>query len=164
MRNSCVVLVAGFATLQLVGCASMHRIDIAHDPYPEAQAEVWEVVQIQTNDALAGNAEGIRAAHLYSDKFTKFPGGKYERIGFTECVDAEIEGFSSLKNLKLHAGGVKIDVFGDVAILTEYFQLSHTENGKPETIDARVTLVFLKTDDGWKIVHEHVSGKDCYDQ
>jgi ketosteroid isomerase-like protein len=64
----------------------------------------------------------------------------------------------------MEATDVKIDVFGDVAVLTEYFHLSHTVDGEPELVDVRVTLVFLKTVDGWKIVHEHVTGKNCFDQ
>ena len=88
---------------------------------------------------------------------------KYERIGFDECVEAEIADSTSLKNLKLDADDVKIDVFGDVAVLTEYFHLSHTVDDEPETINARVTLVFLKTVNGWKIVHEHVTGKRFFE-
>ena len=64
----------------------------------------------------------------------------------------------------MDADGIKIDVFGDVAVLTEYFHLSHTVDDAPETHNARVTLVFLKTVDGWKIVHEHVTGKKRFEQ
>jgi ketosteroid isomerase-like protein len=151
------------ATLELVGCASTATRDLAHYPFPEDQAKIREVIQTLTDDAIGGDAEGIRAAHLYSDKFTKFPGGKYERIGFDECVDEEISVFTSAQELKMDADGIKIDVFGDVAVLTEYFHLSHTVDDEPETINARVTLVFLKTVTGWKIVHEHVTGKEFFE-
>ena len=163
MRIRIVLPLTMLATLELVGCTSTATRDLAHYPFPEDQVRIREAIRTLTNDALAGNAEGIRAAHLHSDKFTKFPGGKYERIGFAECVDAEITGFASFKNLKLDADDVKIDVFGDVAVLTEYFHLSHTVDDEPVTINARVTLVFLKTVNGWKIVHEHVTGKDFFE-
>ena len=137
MKSRIFLIGMGFVAVQATGCASTAKHDLAHYPYPEAQVEIREAIQTLTNDALAGNAEGIRAAHLHSDKFTKFPGGKYERIGFAECVDAEIEGFAFSKDLKMHADGVKVDVFGDVAILTEYFHLSHTVDGEPELVDGR---------------------------
>ena len=155
--NRISLAVFALVTMQLLGCASTPKHDLAHYPYPNAQAEIREVIQQLTDDIISANVEGIRAAHLYSDKFTKFPGGDFERIGFDECVEEEIAAGTSLKNLKMDADGIKIDVFGNVAVLTEYFHLSHAVNGEPELIDARVTLVFLQTHDGWKIVHEHVS-------
>lgn len=164
MRTGIFLMSAGLATVHLVGCMSTPARDLTHYTFPKAQEEIREVIRTLTDDALAGNVEGIRASHLKSDKFTKFPGGKYERIGFAECVDAEIANATSAKNLKMEANDVKIDVFGDVAVLTEYFHLSHTVDGEPELVDARVTFVFLKTVDGWKIVHEHVTGKQYFDQ
>ena len=57
----------------------------------------------------------------------------------------------------------EIDVFGDVAIMTCYNHFSYKDNGGREQRVARNTLVFLKTDDGWKIVHEHVTPKQCFE-
>jgi ketosteroid isomerase-like protein len=159
-----VMALVAIVTTQLVGCASSIKRDLAHYPFPEAQSEIRRAVQKLTDDAINGDAEGIRAAHLSTDKFTKFAAGKYERIGFDECVDEEISVFTSAQTLKIEANDVKIDVFGDVAVLTEYVHIEITEDGEVFPGDARVTLVYVNTGDGWKIVHEHVSMKDWFEQ
>ena len=58
----------------------------------------------------------------------------------------------------------KIDVFGDIAIMTCYNHFSYSVEGNREERVARNTLVFLRTADGWKIVHEHVTPKACFQQ
>lgn len=50
---------------------------------------------------------------------------------------------------------VKIDVFGDLAIATYYPHFSFVKDGQKIEGMGRQTLVFLKTDQGWKIIHEH---------
>ena len=46
-------------------------------------------------------------------------------------------------------------MFGDIGIATYYPQVSFVREGEPKTVEGRQTLVFLRTDAGWKIVHEH---------
>jgi ketosteroid isomerase-like protein len=50
---------------------------------------------------------------------------------------------------------LKIDVFGEIGIATYYPHVSFEKEGKQNAGSARQTLVFLKTSDGWKIVHEY---------
>jgi ketosteroid isomerase-like protein len=53
------------------------------------------------------------------------------------------------------ADDLKIDVFGDIGIVTYYPRVSFVKEGETRLVNGRQTLVFLKTDQGWKIVHEH---------
>jgi ketosteroid isomerase-like protein len=54
---------------------------------------------------------------------------------------------------------LKIDVFGDIGIATYYPHVSFVQDGERKTGSGRQTLVFLKTNDGWKLVHEHGTPK-----
>jgi hypothetical protein len=160
---STVLSLAALATMQLFGCASPPKHDIAHYPYPKAQAELRDVLDGIIHDAETANVQGLRDSHLNSDKFTKF-GGTFERINVDQCNEGEIAGVTSVQDLKFEMKDRKIDVFGDVAIMTCYNHFSHKGDGELRRSVARNTLVFLKTADGWKIVHEHVTPKACFEQ
>ena len=51
----------------------------------------------------------------------------------------------------------KVDVFGNVAIVTFYADSIVTYGTEVKSGSLRGTLVFARTKDGWKIVHEHSS-------
>ena len=121
----------------------------------------WDYI---IDDAEAANVAGLRESHLASDKFTKFDGREFERQNVEQCNESEAALFTSAQDIKLEMKDRKIDVFGDVAIMTCYNHFSYLDDGELRRGVARNTLVFLKTADGWKIVHEHVTPKACFDQ
>ena len=159
-RNGCLPLL--LPALPLASCATTR--DLAHDPFPKAQAELREVFNAMIEDAIAGDVQGLRAGHLDSDKFTKFGGDKFGRVDVDECIEGEAAGLTGVRDLKLEHKDLRIDVFGDAAIMTCYLHLSWRVDGEPMSDVARNTLVFLNTADGWKIVHEHVTRKACFGQ
>ncbi len=161
MKNFSYVI-AVLAGLQIVGCASMARQssprDLAHYPFPNAQAELRSVLKEIVNDVTNANVEGLRDSHLKSEKFTKFAGGKvYERMNYDQCIATETAAITSVQDYKVEVRNLKIDVFGDVAIMTYYPHKTKKKNHEVIRSSARQTLVFLKTADGWKIIHEHQS-------
>lgn len=163
MRTGIFVMSAGLAAVQMVGCASTESRDLAHYPFLKAQSEIHDTLDAIINDVETANVQGLRDSHLNSDKFTKF-GGTFERINVDQCNDDETAGVTSVQDLKFEMKDRKIDVFGDVAIMTCYNHFSHKGDGELRRGVARNTLVFLKTADGWKIVHEHVTPKSCFEQ
>ena len=146
------------STLLLASCAATH--DLAHYPYPEAQAELREVLNSIIHDAQTANAVGLREGHLISDKFTKFGGRLYERLDFEQTVAGETGNITTGKDFTYEVEDLKIDVFDDVAIMTYYGRVKRIVDGKPVRYSFRQTLVFLNTSDGWKIIHEHQSRKE----
>ena len=81
-----------------------------------------------------------------------------ERQGFADMIADEIKAVSAAQDLSIEFRDLKIDVFGDVAIATSYPLFTFKDpDGKPGVREARMTLVWVKTPDGWKIVHEHSS-------
>jgi ketosteroid isomerase-like protein len=101
--------------------------------------------------------------HAYGDKFVEFNGGESfdsagnehnERQLFGE--DLEIDGVVKFAAVE---GSLKVAVYyGNVANLTfiSDFILKHKEYGEI-TVNNLITLLFVKTEGKWKLVHEHHS-------
>lgn len=164
VRTKNILAVACLAILPLIGCASLAKRDLAHDPFLEAQAEIRRVIQSMINASTSGDVDTLAAHHLKTDKFTRFAGDKFERVGYDECIAVETAFFSAVEDLVWDMQGLKIDVFGDVAIVTIMPEFSFTLNGQAANGASRLTLVFLKSPDGWKIVHEHGTPRSCFKQ
>ena len=145
------------ALLLLVSCTSQKPLqqDLINDQFPEAQAELREVVASIVKDAMTANIEGLQAAHLVSDKFTKFGPRTFDRQDVASTNESEAAFFGAISNFKQEVAELKIDVFGDVGIATYYPHVSFVQDGEKKEGSGRQTLVFLKTENGWKIVHEH---------
>ncbi len=163
MRMRTVMPLTMLATLELVGCASTATRDLAHYPFPEARQEIHATLDSIINDVETANLQRLRDGHLNSPKFSKF-GGSFERISIDLCNEQEAAGVTSVQDLKFEMKDRKIDVFGDVAVMTCYNHFSYTDDGNRKQHIDRNTMVFLRTADGWKIVHEHVTPKTCFEQ
>lgn len=129
--------------------------DLVHDPFPEAQAELQEVMQSIAEDLISANTEGLQAIHLDSEKFTKFGPRNFDRQDVAETNQSEAAFWASVSNAQYEVKDLKIDVVGDVGIVTYYPHVSFVRDGEEVRSSGRQTVVFLKTEDGWKIIHEH---------
>jgi len=129
--------------------------DLVNDLFPEAQAELRAAVESIGRDAMDGNIEGLMAAHLNSEKFTKFGPRSFDRQDVASTNESEAAFFGSIQDLDYRIEDLKVDVFGDIGIATYYPHVSFKKNGEPIKATGRQTLVFLKTAEGWKLVHEH---------
>jgi len=150
------------ALLLLVSCTNQKPLqqDLINDQFPEAQAELREVVASIVKDAMTADIEGLQAAHLVSDKFTKFGPRTFERQDVASTNESEAAFFGAISNFKQEVEELKIDVFGDIGIATYYPHVSFVQDGEKKEGSGRQTLVFLKTENGWKIVHEHGTTKN----
>ncbi len=149
---------AGLLVLLFLGsCAtsSDQQRDLIKDRFPDAQGELRNAVESIADDIVKGNIEGLQAMHLESDKFTKFGPRSFDRQDVTSTNKSEAAFFSSVSNVIYEIKDLKIDVFGDIGIVTYYPKVSFVKDGEEKRVAGRQTLVFLKTNAGWKIVHEH---------
>jgi hypothetical protein len=146
---------AAWFALSVSAASADQHLQPASDSFPVAQAELRERVMSIANDIMSANIEGLQTAHLASAKFTKFGPRKFERQNLTETNASEAAFFSSISQVDYRIHDLKIDVFGDIGIVTYYPQVSFVKENESRSVDGRQTLVFLKTDEGWKIVHEH---------
>ena len=162
--NGLSFFVVALATMQLLGCASTPKYDLAHHPFPEAQTEVREALWAMIRDAEGGDVIGSREAHLDSEKFTRFGTRRYERQNLEQCIESETANLNSLEDFKYEPRELKIDVFGDVAVVTYYPHYTAIKNGQAIQRSGRQTLVYVRTGDDWKIAHEHHSTKLGFEQ
>jgi hypothetical protein len=131
-------------------------------PLPEDQAELKQTLKAIYDDAMSANVEGLTTSHLISSNFTKFGPRNFSRQTAYETNESEASFFTSIKDLKVELKDVKIDVFGDVAVTTFYPHFSFVKDDQLKEGSSRQTFVFLKTDQGWKIIHEHGTPKKCF--
>lgn len=161
--NRISLAVFALLTMQLVGCASTPKHDLAHYPYPKAQAEIRSMLDSMRQNVSDLDADGLRACHLESEKFTKFAGRRFERMDIAECNRTESKGLASVEAIESESRDVKIDVFGELAVVTWYAnKVATKKDGQQVRKSGRVSVVLLNTHDGWKIVHEHVTPKTCF--
>jgi len=156
-KNNSLSIIITLLLLFLSSCSEKKsdQVDLVNEIFPEAQNELREVINSIVKDSETANLEGLKASHLLSDKFTKFGPRSFERQDVESTNESELAFFGSISNFKNEVKDLKIDVFGDIGIVTYYYHASFEQDGVEKTGNARQTLVFLKTSQGWKIIHEH---------
>jgi hypothetical protein len=98
-----------------------------------SQDQIREVINTIVKDAEEANIEGLKVAHLESEKFSKFGPRKFERQDVASTNKTEEAFFSSISDYKQEIRDLKIDVFDDIAIATYYPHVSFIQNGEEKT-------------------------------
>lgn len=131
--------------------------NIIDDEFPEAKQEVMETFGAIAQSIKDGDMDKLISFHAYGPKFTEFKDG-LPRNGGEDNEAYERQLFGSVTEVvAFNADDLQIAVYGDVANLTFHsdFQLKFGED--LVVVNNQITLLFVKTDDGWKLVHEHHS-------
>ena len=123
----------------------------------KAEKELRQVIEQIWVDAISGNLEALSATHLDSPKFSKFGPRVSIRQDVKRTNETETEHVLSMSDASFDLEDIKVDVFGDIAVTTFYNNYSFIKKNIRVQGKGRVTLVFLNTEEGWKIVHEHSS-------
>ena len=120
-------------------------------------SEVMETFNAIGQSILDGDIDKLIAFHAYNTKFTEFKNGE-PRNGGEENETHERNVFGSVTEVvKFDAKDLKIAVYGDVANVTFHSDF-HLKFGEDlVVVNDQISLLFVKTTDGWKIVHEHHS-------
>ena len=165
-----------FVALFFIGCDNnddndnqVESIDLVNTEFPEAEQEVMETFGAIAQSIIAGagnGADGIYmdeliSFHAYGPKFTEFNEGQAfdsagneanERTFFGETVDpGGVVQFAPVD------GTLKIAVYGNVANLTFISDFHLMINEELHIVNHLITLLFVNTNNGWKMVHEHHS-------
>lgn len=156
-----------FATLLIFGIlisgcmekasAQEAKIDLLNDQFPEAQQEIMETFGAIGQSLKDGDMDKLISFHAYGPKFTEFKKGEPRNGGeANEIFERTVFGGVS-EVVKFDAKDVQIAVYGDVANVTFHSDF-HLKFGEDlVVVNDQITLLFLKTANGWKIVHEHHS-------
>ena len=165
MWRTLIYSIALFTALVFLGCekdsvsstTDSLKVDILNNEFPEAQQELLDTFIGIAQSIKDGDMDKLISYHAYGPKFTEFKDGQPRNGGEdNEAYERSLFG-SVTEVVKFDAKDLKIAVYGDVANLTFHsdFQLKFGE--ELAVVNNQITLLFIKTDDGWKIVHEHHS-------
>ncbi len=154
MKTKMMLTLITALCLLFTGCKSS---DLVNTEYPEAQAEVMQTFGEMAQSIKDGDLDKLISFHAYSPKFTEFNEGK-PRVGSKENEAHERNVFGSVTEVvKFDAKDLKIAVYGDVANVTFHSDF-HLKFGEDLVIvNDQITLLFVNTENGWKMVHEHHS-------
>ena len=148
-----IFLILVFAT----GFATAQTMDIINDEFPEAQAEVMKVMDELRQAIKKGDLDKLISYHAYGPKFTEFKNGE-PRNNDEENEAFERGLFGNVTEVvKFNYDDLKIAVYDKVANVTFHSDF-HLKFGEDEAVvNNQISLLFVDTDNGWKIVHEHHS-------
>jgi len=136
---------------------AVEKIDLVNDEFPTAKKEVMETFGAIAQSIKEGDVDKLISFHAYGPKFTEFKNGE-ARNGSTANEAHERNVFGSVTEvIKFDAKDLQIAVYGDVANLTFHSDF-HLKFGEDlVVVNDQITLLFVKTDHGWKMAHEHHS-------
>ncbi len=157
--NTKLTLVMIFG-LFIIGCnqkVNEVKIDIINDEFSEAKEEVMKTFGEVAKSILEGDIDKLISFHAYSPKFTEFKNGE-PRNGSQDNETYERNVFGSVTEVvKFDANDLQIAVYGDVANVTFHSDF-HLKFGEDLVIvNDQISLLFVKTNSGWKMVAEHHS-------
>lgn len=155
MKTKLTITLVMILGLVLTSCKS--QVDLINDEFPEAKQEVMETFGAIAQSINDGDLDTLIGFHAYGPKFTEFKNGEPRNGGVAnEAHERNIFG-SVTEVVKFAADDLQIAVYGDVANLTFHSDF-HLKFGEDLVIvNDQITLLFVKTKDGWKMVHEHHS-------
>jgi len=151
------MLLLAFFTTSCSAQSEPVAIDLINDEFPESQQEIMETFGGIAQSLKDGDMDKLISFHAYSAKFTEFKNGEprndaeaneiYERSVFGGVTEV----------IKFDANDLQIAVYGEVANVTFHSDF-HLKFGEDlVVVNDQISLLFLKTSDGWKIVAEHHS-------
>ncbi len=102
--------------------------------------------------------------HAPRDQFTKFDENPpYTRQNSEEAFVYEQAAFANISDYNYAINELRIDLLGDVAVATFYLSYSgmfindYSFEGSPVRSKTRVTMVLVRSAQGWRVAHEHFS-------
>ncbi len=145
-----------FALVPICGCASRPSCSLSAEQ-PEAQAQIRQRLNDIFDAAEKKDFVRLESYHLYGPKFTKYAPEAPGRLDPAAARQGEHDGLSRVNGLAMKAEDLKIDVFPQSAVATFRMVYSFKVGEGTTNKAALSTLVFVRDQGSWKIVHEHIS-------
>lgn len=126
----------------------------------DVEAVVRAFFEAGRNKDLASLAD----FHASRDSFTKFDENPpYTRQGSEEAFVYEQAAFANISDYHYSIDDLRVDLFDEAAVATFYLAYDgivvndYSFEGSTISGKARVTMVLVRTEKGWRIAHEHLS-------
>ncbi|MGM0932060.1 MAG: nuclear transport factor 2 family protein [Bacteroidota bacterium] len=155
MKNIAITIV--FSLLAFVSTYAQLG-DELNEEYPKAKKEVKQALDEIEQSIRDNETDKLISMHAYGPKFTEFEVGG-ERQGAKENEDFERNFLGTITEVeKWDWEDLKINIYGgDVANVTFHSNFKFKRGEESYHMKMQGTLLFIKTDDGWKITHEHMA-------
>lgn len=131
---------------------------------PAAQPAVFASVAEEINHDIgemlgAWEIGDVEAMHKYYAEDATWVSGSYDPpiAGWQNYVPKYLEQRKGFTGIQLISKNVNIFHYGDTAWASYQWEFMGLNQGKPVTARGQTTLVFVKQDGGWLIVHNHTS-------
>ncbi|SKB46987.1 SnoaL-like domain-containing protein [Salegentibacter holothuriorum] len=147
-----IVLLFGFSAIY-----SQNDLEISNE-YPEAKKEVKKALDEIEQSIRDNEVDKLISMHAYGPKFTEFQNGE-KRQGSEENENFERNFLGTITEIeKWEWEDLKINIYGgDVANVTFHYDLEFKRGEESYDLKMQGALLFIKTNDGWKITHEHMA-------
>ncbi len=113
--------------------------------------------------AGARDFETLESFHLYGPKFTSVKNAAPREDAAANAA-GERAMFSMLEGPQVDMRDLAVNIFGDVGIATFNGYFTGLMNGSATELGQQGTMVFVSSDDGWELVHEHFSPLATFQQ
>ena len=149
-----IALIMIFALLS-IDCKG--QVDLVNDEFPEAKQEVINTFVEMAKSIKEGDIDKLISFHAYGPKFTEFKNGEPRNDDKANETHERTTFGSVTEVVKFDAKDLQVAVYGDVANVTFHSDF-HLKFGEDlVVVNDQITLLFVKTKNGWKMVHEHHS-------
>lgn len=146
------IIILGFLSSTCIAQRSLVK-----SQYPKAEKEVLETFMAIAQSIKDKDLDKLISFHAYGPKFTEFKNGE-PRNGSEANEAHERSVFGSVSEVvKFDAKDLKIAVYGHVANLTFHSDFHLKFGNDIVIVNDQITLLFVETNNGWKMVHEHHS-------
>ena len=133
------------------------NIDLVNIEFPVAKQEVIDTFGEIAQSIIDGDMDKLISFHAYSPKFTEFKNGE-PRNGGAANEEYERNVFGSITEVvAFNADDLQVAVYGEVANLTFHSDFQLMFGTDLVVVNDQITLLFVNTNNGWKMVHEHHS-------
>ena len=146
-----------FCFLNIFLCfSSVAQVSVQQEN-PETEAEIKELVHELFESLRLKDLEKQKSFHLYSEDFTAFYGGQKRKdaLGAQEYEENLLHSLS--EDVQFDIEDLEVNVFENTAVASFHIYVNSTVAGEKKQSQARITLVYVKVNGDWKIIHEHVS-------
>lgn len=165
MKKKIIPYVLVLLLIFLSGCAKgeaqtpkvMQTAAITADEFAQSQSQIEATLDEIFKSIQEKDADKLISFHQYGPKFTEFKDGEH-RTGSVENEAYERGLVGAISSFDYDLNDLKIDVYyGNVGKVTFHADFRPTINGELFQQLGQVTLIFVRTGNHWKIVHEHFS-------
>ena len=163
MKTKLTLVLVLISCFSLINCKEIEpevevvKVDLLNDEFPEAKEAVMKTMDSIAQSVKDGDIDKQISYHAYSPKFSEMKHGE-PRNGGAENEEYERNVFGSVTEIvNFNMNDLKVAVYGEVANVTLHsdFHLKFDED--LAIVNDQISLLFLNTENGWKIVHEHHS-------